>query len=197
MSASLRQRSALLIQATIACALTTVAAQQPRLPQIPAPPPMLIVTRSDRSELQNAREPKARLHATFTLAEDHLRRAESATDQKKFEEASSELGRYLGLIDDLLAFIATLSRDKGSTRDLYRHFEISVRSHIPRLAVMRRSTPVEYALHLKNAEEYIKEARSEALDSFYGQTVLREKPTPEQSPSPEEQKDNSGAIKRP
>ena len=197
MSASPRQRSALLIQATIACALTTVTAQQPRLPQIPAPPPMLIVTRSDRSELQNAREPKARLHATFTLAEDHLKRAETATDQKKFEEASSELGRYLGLIDDLLAFIATLSRDKGSTRDLYRHFEISVRPHIPRLAVMRRSTPVEYARHLKDAEEYIKGARSEALDSFYGQTVLRERPMPEQSPTPEEQKENPGAIKRP
>jgi hypothetical protein len=196
MSASPRQRSALLIQATIACALT-IAAQQPRLPQIPAPPPMLIVTRSDRSELLSANDPKARLRATFTLAEDHLKRAETATDQKKFEEALSELGRYLGLIDDLRAFIATLSRDKGSTRDLYRHFEISVRPHIPRIAVMRRSTPLEYALHLKDAEEYIKEARSEALDSFYGQTVLRERPTPEQSPTPEEQKDNPGAIKRP
>jgi hypothetical protein len=149
---------------------------------------MLIVTRSDRAELQSANDPKSRLRTTFTLAEDHLKRAETATDQKKFEEALSELGRYLGLIDDLRAFIATLSRDKGSTRDLYKHFEISVRPQIPRLAVMRRSTPLEYALHLKNAEEYIKDARSEALDSFYGQTVLRERPTPEQSPSPEEQK---------
>jgi len=185
------------MQATMACALTTVAAQQPRLPQIPAPPPMLIVTRSDRSELQSANDPKARLRATFTLAEDHLKRAETSTEQKKFEEASSELGRYLGLIDDLLAYIATLSRDKGSTRDLYKHFEISIRPHIPRVAVMRRSTPVEYAINLKSAEEYIKDARSEALDSFYGQTVLRERPTPEQSPSPEEQKENPGAIKRP
>ena len=197
MSAALRQRSALLIQATIACALTTFAAQQPRLPQIPAPPPMLIVTRSDRSQLQSANDPKARLRATFTLAEDHLKHAETATDQKKFEEALSELGRYLGLIDDLRSFITTLSRDKGSTRDLYRHFEISIRPHIPRIAVMRRSTPLEYALNLKNAEEYIKDARSEALDSFYGQTVLRERPTPEQSPTPEEQKESPGAIKRP
>src|SRR5947207_10296985 len=197
MSASPRQRSALLIRATIACALTTVTAQQPRLPQIPAPPPMMLVTRSDRSELQSANDPKARLRATFTLADVHLKLAETATDQKKFEEASSELGRYLGLIDDLRAFIATLSRDKASTRDLYKHFEISVRPHIPRIAVMRRSTPVEYAINLKAAEEYIKDARSEALDSFYGQTVLRERPTPEQSPTPEVPKDNSGAIKHP
>jgi hypothetical protein len=197
MSASPRQRSALLIQATIACALTTVAAQQLRLPQLPAPPPMLLVTRSDRSELQDAKDPKARLRATFALAEDHLKRAEAATDQKRFEEASSQIGRYLGLIDDLLAYLGTLSRDKASTRDLYKHFEISVRPHIPRLAVMRRTTPVEYAMNLKDAEEYIKASRSEALDSFYGQTVLRERPAPEQSPTPEQQKQDPGAIKRP
>ena len=181
----------------MACALTTVAAQQPRLPQIPAPPPMMLVTRSDRSELQSANDPKARLRATFTLADDHLKRAEIATDQKKFEESLSELGRYLGLIDDLRAFIRTFSRDKGSTRDLYRHFEIAVRPHIPRIAVMRRSTPVEYAMRLKDAEEYIKDARAEALDSFYGQTVLRERPAPEESPTPEAPKENPGATKRP
>src|ERR1043166_3003179 len=197
MSASPRQRSALLIHATLACALTTVAAQHPRLPQLPAPPPMHLVRRVDRSELDGNRDPKARLRATMTLAEDHLKRAETLTDQKKYTEALSELGCSLGLLDDLRAFIATLSRDKGSTRDLYRHFEISVRPHIPRIAVMRRSTPAAYTLNLKEAEEYIKDARSEALDSFYGQTVLRERPAPEQSPTPEDQKDNPGAIKRP
>lgn len=189
MSASPRQRSALLIQATIACALTTVAAQQPRLPQLPAPPPMHLVSRPDRSALDSSREPKARLRATISLAEDHLRRAEAFTDQKKYNEASSELGCYLGLIDDLRSFIGSMNRDKGSTRDLYRHFEISVRPHVSRIAVMRRTTPVEYAVHLREAEEYIKDARSEALDSFYGQTVLRERPTPAKTPTPEEQKE--------
>jgi hypothetical protein len=197
MSASPRQRSALLIHATLACALTTVAAQQPRLPQLPAPPPMHLVRRVDRSELDGNRDPKARLRATMTLAEDHLKRAETLTDQKKYTEALSELGCYLGLLDDLRAFIATMSRDKGSTRDLYRHFEISIRPHVPRIAVMRRTTPLEYAVNLKDAEEYIKDARAEALDSFYGQTVLREKPSPESTPTPEGQKETPEALKRP
>jgi hypothetical protein len=191
MSASPRQRSALLIQATVACALTTVAAQQPRLPLLPAPPPMHLVSRNDRSELDGKGDPKARLRATISLAEDHLKRAETLTDQKKYNEALSELGCYLGLIDDLRAYIGALTRDKGSTRDLYRHFEISVRPHIPRIAVMRRTTPADYAMHLKEAEEYIKDARSEALDSFYGQTVLRERPAPESQKEPPE------ALKRP
>ncbi len=67
-----------------------------------------------------------------------------------------------------------MNHDKGSTRDLYRHLEIALRAHIPRLAVMRRTTPAGYAGNLKAAEEYLRDARAEALDSFYGHSVLRE-----------------------
>jgi len=68
-----------------------------------------------------------------------------------------------------------------------------VRLHISRLAVMRRSTPALYAVHFKDAEEYIKDTRAEALDSFYGHSVLRES-APEKSPAPKASPD---AIKRP
>jgi hypothetical protein len=154
---------------------------------------MRFVSRTERSQLDAAKDPKSRLRSTIKLAEDRLIRAESLTTQKAYEEASVELGGYLGLIGDLRAFIATLEHDKGSTRDMYRHLEISVRPHIPRLAVMRRSTPASYALHLKDAEEYIKDTRAEALDSFYGHSVLRE-PSPEKSPTP---KSSPDPIKRP
>jgi hypothetical protein len=93
-----------------------------------------------------------------------------------FDQAAEELGSYLGLLDNVRAFIGSMNREKGSTRDLYRHFEIALRAHIPRLAVMRRTTPAEYAGNLKDAEEYLRNARAEALDSFYGHSVLREDP---------------------
>ena len=103
------------------------------------------------------------------------------TEEKKFEEASAELGGYLGLIGDLRDYFANLNHDKNSTRDLYRHFEFQVRTHIPRLAVIQRSTPVSYVLNIKDAEEFIKDTRAEALDSFYGHSVLREPPPPEKT----------------
>jgi len=162
---------------------------------MPAPPPMRFVSRPERSQLDAARDPKARLRATITLAEDHLARVEDFTSQRKFNEAAGELGLYLGLVGDLRAFIATLVRDKGSTRDLYRHFEIAVRPHIPRLAVLRRTTPASYAINIKDAEEYIKDTRSEALDSFYGHSVLREPEMPEKKS--EGPKDQPNGIKRP
>lgn len=158
-----------------ACALTTsIMAQQPQVPHLPAPPPMQLVTKSDRTQLDVARDAKARFKTTMTLAINHLTLAENLTNDKKFDEASAELGSYLGLIGDLRVYLATLDSNKGSTRDLCRHFELEVRPHIPRLAVIQRTTPASYVLNIREAQGFIKETISEALDSFYGHSVLRE-----------------------
>jgi hypothetical protein len=39
---------------------------------------------------------------------------------------------------------------------------------------MRRDTPLEYAIRMKEIEERAREGRTEALNAFYGQTVMRE-----------------------
>ena len=137
---------------------------------------MHFVSKSDRSQLDDTRDAKDRLRATMTLSTDHLTRAEKLTDDKKFDEASAELGAYLGVIGDLRDYIAKLDPNKGSTRDLYRHFEWQVRLHIPRLAIIQRTTPAPYVRNIKDAEDFIKDTRAEALDSFYGRSVLREPP---------------------
>jgi len=192
MSRKLRYESIVVGQVIGACALaTSIMAQQPQLSHLPAPPPMQLVTKSDRSQLDVARDPKERLKANLTLAINHLTRAEQFTDAKKFDEASAELGSYLGVIGDLRDYIATLDPTKGSTRDLYRHLDLQVRPQIPRLAVIQRSTPAAYVRNIKDAEEFIKETRSEALDSFYGHSVLRE-PPPEKNQSPA-----AGGLKNP
>ena len=137
---------------------------------------MRIVSRAEREQLTAARDPKARIRTTIDLAADHLTRAEYLTAEKKFAHASEELGGYLGLINNAVGFIGDLARDKSSTRDLYRHVDIALRAHIPRIAVMRRSTPAEYASNLKAVEEYVRDTRAEVLEAFYGHTVLRGDP---------------------
>ena len=154
---------------------------------------MRFVTRAEREQLNAARDPKGRVRTTIDLAGDHLTRAEYFTAEKKFVQASEELGGYLGLIDNALDFIGDLARDKGSTRDLYRHLDIALRAHIPRIAVMRRSTPAEYAGNLKAVEEYARDTRADVLEAFYGHTVLRDDPEYQKKPDktknqPEENK---------
>ncbi len=170
-------------------------AQQPRSPQLPAPPPMRFVSLDERSQLTAAKDSKSRIRTTIDLAASRLTRTEEFTSEKRFAQASEELGGYLGLIDNVRGFIAVMNRDKGSTRDLYRHLEIALRAHIPRLAVIRRTTPAEYAGNLKAAEEYVRDARAEALDSFYGHSVLREDAGG--AKKPEGSKDSPEGSKRP
>ncbi len=194
MQIPLRHTSRLLPQAIVICVFSIgTPAQQPRIPQMPAPPPMRWITRDERTELDAAKDAKSRLRAAMSLAEGHLQRAEDFTSQKKFDNAAEELGEYLGLIGDMRSFVGALNHDKNNTRDICRHFEIAVRPHIPRLAVMRRDTPMRYAVNIKDAEEYIKDTRAEALDSFYGQSVLRE---PGEKKS-EGLKDSPNEIKHP
>ncbi|HEX5702055.1 MAG TPA: hypothetical protein VFX97_02415 [Pyrinomonadaceae bacterium] len=149
---------------------------QPLVPQLPTPPPMRFVARDDRSQLTTTRDAKGRVKLSIELAAARLTQIEAFTSQKEFEKASEALGTYLGLIEDAMRFIGAMPREKSSTRDLYRRLDIALRAQIPRLAVMRRDTPSDYAIHLKTAEEFTRNTRTEALESFYGNTVLREDP---------------------
>lgn len=172
------------------------AAQQPRSPQMPAPPPMRFVSRDERSQLTAAKDPKDRLRTSIELSRNRLTRVEDFTSQKRFDQALEELGGYLGLIDDVRAFCGALIRDKGSTRDLYRKLDIELRAQIPRLAVVRRTTPAAYSVHFKAAEEFVRETRADALDSFYGHSVLREDSSSGEK-KPEKSKEPPEGAKRP
>jgi hypothetical protein len=156
--------------------LFTGARAQPPTPQLPSPPPMRFVLAEDRNQLSAAKDAKARIRLTIELTEARLTKMEQLTAQKSFPEASEALGNYLGLIEDVMHFVGSMTQDKNSTRDLYRRLDIALRAQIPRLAVMRRQTPADYSIHLKAAEEFVRTTRSDALDSFYGHTVLREPP---------------------
>src|SRR5213593_3791907 len=161
--------------------------QERQVGQLPAPPPMKFVSRDERSQLTATRDSKSRVKLSIELAEGHLATAEQLTQQKKFDGALEELGYYLGVIDDAREFLGTMNQDKNSTRDLFRHLDIKLRAHLPRLAVMRRTTPAEYAANIKAAEEHARDARAEALDSFYGHTVLREGANEKKTSKPNDQ----------
>ena len=174
----LSTRSSSLLFVIPICLLTATTQAQPRTDQLPTPPPMRFVAREDRAQLLANHDSKARVRLTLELALARLAITEALTTQKQFEQASASLGNYLGLIEDVMGYIGSLVRDRGSTRDLYRRVDISLRAQIPRLALMRRATPADYAIHIKVAEEFARDMRSEALDSFYGYSILRD-PKPE------------------
>ncbi|HEY2964443.1 MAG TPA: hypothetical protein VGJ37_18635 [Pyrinomonadaceae bacterium] len=164
----------------------------PQPTPLTAPPPLKLITKEERAQLDQTRDAKQRLRVTIELAGAHLTKAEQLTMQTEYDAASAEVGMYHALIEDALESVGSLKHDSDKTRDLYKRLELALRSDGPRLTAMRRVTPLEFAVWIKKVEDFARAGRTEALNSFYGHTVVRdgqksaEKPEdkPKESPTP-------------
>ena len=154
--------------------IPAVRAQDPPVQQLTAPPPLRIIPKDERAKLDAADDPKSRLKDTIELADAHLAKAQAHTDQHDYDSAAKELGHYGALLEDVLAFLRPMSPERNKTRDLYKRLELALRAHGPRLTALRRTTPLEYAVWIKQVEDFARGGRTEALNSFYGQTVFRD-----------------------
>jgi hypothetical protein len=148
--------------------------QDMRMPLVAAPPPMKFVPRSERTQLSGARDAKARTRAAIELAEIRLSHAEALTASQQYDAASAELGVYQGLIDDALFYLSELKAGKDKMRDTYKRLELALRAHCSRIEAIRRITPSEYAVNIKAICECTRNARVEALNGFYGDSVIGE-----------------------
>jgi hypothetical protein len=189
------------VQLTLLCLaiyVPSVLGQEPAATPLSAPPPFKVVSREERSRIDQAGDAKGRIRVTIELAELRLAKAEVLTGESNYDGAAAELGRYEALIDDALAYLSPLLREKNKTRDLYKRIELALRAHGPRLTAIRRSTPLEYAVWIKALEEFARRGRTEALNSFYGHTVFREpQKKNEDVPSDKPTKSNAVAPERP
>ena len=148
-------------------------AQDPKPLDQTAPPPAKVITREERSQLNQSKDEKARIKLSIELAETHLANAERHTSLQQYEGAAAEAGMYWALIEDALGFMKSVDRKGNKRRDLYKRLELALRAHGPRWATMRRNTPAEYAVWIKELEEFARNGRTEALNSFYDNTVIR------------------------
>ena len=177
-------------------------AQDLVLPPQPAPPPMRYVPDAERARLNSAREPKERVRATLDILEERLASAERDTAAGRFDPAAADLGVYEALLDDALAFLKPLGRTgsqmkvDAKTRDLYKLIEQTLNRHTARIESVRRVTPQDYQANVRAAFNYARDKRTEALDAFFGATVIRGasptgEPPPDASKPPSDKKDDS------
>lgn len=162
---------------------------QPQPTPLTAPPPFKMIVKDERAQIEQTNDSSKRVKLTIEFATAHLGVAEQHTAQGNFEAASTEVGMYHALIENALAFLSTFKRDSNKTRDLYKRLELALRAHGPRLTSMRRTTPLEFAVWIKEVEDFAREGRTEALNSFYGHTVVRDPKKksdekPKQTPTP-------------
>lgn len=173
--------------AAVASPLLFVAqarAQELVLPPQPAPPPMKYIPDAERTRLDAARDAKERVRSSLELADERLRAAEQQTAAQRYDAAAAQLGVYQAILDDALEHLQQLGKNDGKTRDLFRRLELSVYRFGARLEAMRRVTPNDYAGNVRAALNHARDMRTDALNSFYGNTVLRSEPPVADKPKP-------------
>ena len=153
----------------------SVRAQDPQPTPLPAPPPFKMIVKDERDQIEQTKDSSDRLKLIINFAVAHLTVAEQHTAAGNFEAASTEVGMYHALMENALAFLSSFKRDSNKTRDLYKKLELALRAHGPRLTAMRRTTPLEFAVWIKKVEDFARAGRTEALNSFYGHTVVRDR----------------------
>src|SRR5438128_2160431 len=78
--------------------ISGVKGQENRVQQLPAPPPLKIISKEELSQLSEARDNKTRIRITIDLAQGHLTKAEEFAAQQQFADETAEVGRYAALI---------------------------------------------------------------------------------------------------
>lgn len=165
--------------AAVAVAAHAYAQPSPQNPsmQDAAPPVMKFIPRDDRARLDaESNDAKKRIRTSLELAAARLERAATLTNQEQFDAAATEIGIYLGLLEDAMRFLDERKEIKNGKvsnkyRDIYKRVELTLRAHAPRLETIRRQTPSEDAVNIRAAYEFTRKARAEALDNFFIEMV--------------------------
>jgi hypothetical protein len=131
-----------------------------------------------RAQLNAVRDMKGRTRLSLELADAQIVLADGHVAADRFEEATRELGIYEGLISDAISFIQKSGPVDNKRRDQYKRIELTLRAHVPRIEGIRRSLPSQHAVYAKATLDYIRGLRTEALNAFYDDTVLREMSPP-------------------
>lgn len=137
-----------------------------------SPPPLRYVTPAERLLLDDARDLKSRTRVCLELAESRLSRATQLAAAGRFEAATAELGIYQALVAEAVGRLRADGRARDDqTLDLLKRVELTLRAHAPRVEQVRRMTPSEYAAHVRAAYDFVRQARADALEAFFGNTV--------------------------
>lgn len=166
---------ALIVMACAAAQAQDEAAPAKRLnPEDAEPPPMRYIPDDVRAKLSTARDDKERTRLSIELADQRLTSSASYADAGRFEAATAELGVYEAIVKDSISYLqqGITVRVKNKKRDLFKRLEMSFRSHLTRIETIRRTLPAHYVGNFLNTLEFVRTARSEALNAFYSDTVM-------------------------
>lgn len=171
-----------LIFTLFACAQAQDGAAPQQPPQREdGPPPLRYMPPDVRQRLDGAKDAKARARLSMDIAEERLTRAAQLADEDKFAASTAEIGIYEAVVEDTVRTLhaSNPGRANNKLRDIFKRVEITLRSHVTRLESIRRILPERHAVYLKDAIDFVRDRRDQALGAFYSDSIMREPRLPE------------------
>lgn len=150
-----------------------------------APPPMRHIPDDLRRQLDATRDLKARTRLSLDFADAAITRCAEHASAERFEQATGELGVYEAIVEDAIRFVQNSGKVTNKQRDLFKHIEMTLRAHVPRLETIRRGLPAAHAVYVKTTIDFVRDQRDRALNSFYDDTVIPEAPSKSKPPASE------------
>ncbi len=140
-----------------------------------APPPLTLIPKDEIALLKNkSNDIKDRTKLSLKLMDERLKIAEGLTSNDDFDGMFRELGVFQGVMEDSLDFLHKQDKRRGKVLDNFKRLEIGLRGFAPRIAVIRRELPLRYDTYVRKLMGYLRNARTQATETLFGDTVLPE-----------------------
>jgi len=168
-------RFAAFLLLTTYCSLLAANAQVEMQFGDTAPPPLKILSKTEKFQLDSVTDIKQRTKLALELMEARLMKAEGFNAKEEYSEMFLELGGFHALVDNTIDFLNVKNNDSGKVLNNFKRIELSLRKYITRLEVVRRDLPIKYELYVRKLVKHIRDARTRAIEPFFGDTVLPDK----------------------
>ena len=137
-----------------------------------APPPVRVLSRSDRERLDTKRDVKDRTKLALEMMSERLTSAEKLMTSEEFDAVFRELGYFHGLMENSVDFLERRDTGSGKVLDNFKRLEMGLRAFLPRLETIRREIPNRYEDYVGIVMKYLRDARSKAFEPMFSDTVL-------------------------
>jgi len=152
--------------------LCLVSSEFAQVPEDTAPPPIKMLSKSERTQLSGTVQLKERTALALDLMDSRLRSAEKFTADENYSLMFAELGGFQALMDNTINFLLKSKSDEGKQLNSLKKFEIGLRIFTPRIEAIRRDVPANFEPYLKDLIKYVGDNREKAMQQFYSDTVI-------------------------
>ena len=155
------------------CFISATNAQDDK-PEDLVPPPLAIVSKGEKSQLEAESDAKKHTQLSIELMDARLIKATELSSKNQYKESLDELGAFQALLRNAFNFLKRNNNGSKKILNNYKKFEISLRGFMPKLEIIRRDMPIKYGYHVRTLMKFVREARANAVEPLFDDSVLSE-----------------------